>query len=483
MALRDTSSGEPVAGWHGRFFLRDPDGNFRFSPVGIVQLDLHSTYGSGVDGVAPAAGGSGLPARFFARRARFGFEGDMLDRWNYLVTFDLANGGLTNVTGFEQAYASPPGSDPTASTARYRAVQSPDAATGLRDAWINYALGSFLNFQFGQVRPPVSMESRTAILATPLLERSLASRTFIVPGGRETGLTLWGDFEDDLVSYELMIAGGDGLNRATVDGAVDVMGRVLVEPLHSISLLKRARIGLSARHGERDAQAVGYDVTPITTNQGYALWNPTYVDSLGRRTHVLPSGAQNLIGGEIYLPVGPVDVAAEGYFASYGTREALDGYQLTNTERLGSLEGVGLTSWVTWWAYGDERIGAPVGRMRPNKLKLSKKPELGRGLELTALFSAVLARYEGASRAGESDANTPGAATSPTTALDVFQFAGAASYWHSRAVRLSLNYALYQLAGGSAADNLAVVPGNLAPEPDTSARSMHELSARVQLAF
>jgi hypothetical protein len=483
VAVRDAATGEPVAGWHGSFFLRDPGGHFRFSPTAILQLDLHSSFGTNVDGASVASGGAGLPPRFFARRVRMGFMGDLLDRWSYQFSFDLANGSLSNPNGTEQGSAAPAGLEPTSDTARFRPVQVDSAAAGLRDAWINYGLCGCLNFQFGQIRPPVSMECRTVVWATPLMERSLASRTWIVPQGRETGLNIWGDFGDDFVSYEVMVAGGDGTNRGTVDGAVDVMGRVLVEPLQSIKLLKRARIGMSARHGERDPAAVGYDVTPISTNQGFALWSPTYSDSLGRRIHVLPSGAQNLIGGEVYLPVGPVDIAAEAYYADYGTREAVDGYQLTNTERLGTLRGTGLTSWVTWWAFGNERVGAPVGRMRPNKLALGKKVELERGLELTALFSAVLASYDGNARGGTDDARTPGSAESPTTALDVFQFAGAASYWHTRSVRLSLNYALYHLPGSSEADGLARVPGNLVRAADPSARALHELGTRVQLFF
>jgi hypothetical protein len=220
----------------------------------------------------------------------------------------------------------------------------------------------------------------------------------------------------------------------------------------------------------------------MTSQQGFAFFQSTYKDSAGRRTHVIPSGGQNIIGGELSFPIGPVDIAGEAYYAAYHTREAVDGYQLTNTERLGTLNGVGLTTWVTWWALGDARIGGEMGRSKPSKLNLKKKPKFDRGLEITALVSAILADYDGGSRGGAYDDKTPGSAAKPTTAIDLMQFAFAASYWHTKNVRLSLNYALY-FAPGSGDDNLAVVPGNIVKEPDPEAHLLHELGTRLQLQF
>lgn len=482
LALRDGATGEPVAGWHGMFFLRDPDGNFRISPAGDLQLDFHSFVGPGVNGSSTANGGAGMQPRFFVRRLRLGLSGEFLKRWSFLANFDIAQ-NLTNATGTEEASAAPPGEDPTANSARFRPVEGVDAGVGLRDVWINYSLCPCLNFQIGQFRAPFSMENRTSDSATPLMERSISTRTFTAPGQREAGLMLWGDFGDDVFTYELAVVGGDGQNRATVDVYPDVVGRLLVAPFKSFKLIKDARIGVSARHGQRDSEAVGYDVVPITTAQGFVLWNSAYRDSSDRIVHIIPSGAQNIIGGEIYFPIGPVDIAVEGYYASYNTREAIDGFALTNTERLGRMDGVGLTSWVTWWAFGDQRIGAPVGRQKPSKLNLKKKAELKRGLEVSALFSTVLAGYDGNERGGEDDERTPGSTGNPATDIDVFQFGGAISYWHTRAVRLSFNYSLYFTPGSGSSENLATVPGNIFEDRDPNAHVLHELGTRAQLAF
>ena len=308
LALRDGASGEPIAGWHGMFFLRDPDGNFRLSPTGDMMLDFTAAAGPGVDDLPSSKGGAGLVPRFFVRRLRVGITGDFLKRWSFAAAFDLAQ-QVNNPLGTDETSAAPPGVDPTADSGRYRPPQGLDAGIGLRDVWVNYSLCPCLNFQVGQFQPPMTLENRTSDTVTPLMERSVATRTFIVPGQREAGLMLWGDFGDDVFTYELAVVGGDGQNRATVDMAADFIGRLLLAPLKSVKLIKDARIGVSARHGQRDAAVVGYDVVPFSTNNGFVLWEPQYRDSLGRRTHVIPSGAQNTIGGELVFPIGPVDIA------------------------------------------------------------------------------------------------------------------------------------------------------------------------------
>jgi hypothetical protein len=481
LAVR-SGSGEPVAGWHGVFFLRDPDGNFRISPVGFMQLDFNSSFGDGVDSVPTANGGAGMPPRFYVKKARFGFAGDFLKRWSFQMNFDITNARLSNENGTDEAFAAPAGTDPTADTARYRPPQGVDAGLTVRDVWVNYALGPFLNFQFGQFRQPFGQENRTSDTMLPLMDRSIATRGFVVPGGREMGLMVWGDIGDDVFTYEVMVDGGEGEGRPPVDAAPDFAGRFLVKPFGSIKLIKDIRFGVSARHGERDSQSVAYDQTSIATQQGFVFFGSTYKDSLGRRTHIIPSGGQNVIGGELMVPIGPVDIAGEAYYAAYHTREAIDGFQLTNTERLGTMNGVGLTTWVTWWALGDAHIGGEAGRQKPGKLNLKKKAKFDRGLEITALVSAILADYDGAARGGEYDAKTPGSTDKPTTAIDVIQMSLAASYWHTKNVRLSLNYGLY-FAPGAGTDNLAVVPGNIVKEADPEATMLHELGTRIQLAF
>lgn len=328
------------------------------------------------------------------------------------------------------------------------------------------------------------MENRTSQWALPLMDRSIAIRSFVVPNARETGLILWGDIGDDKTfTYELMVAGGDGQNRPQVDAAADFIGRLLVRPLQSVKLLKKAHVGVSARHGERDPEAVGYPIAPITSAQGYTLMTPAYTDSAKRRITVIPSGVQNTIGGELRLPIGPVDLRGEAYYVSNHTREAVNGYELTNTERLGTMNGFAFTGIVDWWALGDEYISGDPGYRRPSKLNLKKKVEIQRGLQLTGLVSGITGAYDGNARGGSDDAATPGSAGNPASDFSVYQFSLGASYWHSKWVRMMGQYALYYTPGSGSDDNLAVVPGNVIEGADADSHLLHEIGARLQLWF
>ncbi len=482
MAWKSSSSQEPNAGWHGMFFLRDNDDQFHLFPRGLMQLDFNSFLGSGVNSKSTAAGGAGLPPRFYARLLRFGFAGDFLKRWSFLAEVDIGT-GIDNGDGTAQLFAGPPGQAPSGSTARYRPVQGAAATLSPADIWINYSLCPCLNFQFGQFDPPVGMERRTSPWQLSFMERNVATRGMIAPGGRETGLMIWGDIGDKIVSYELMVAGGDGENRPEVDGAADFLGRIVVKPLNGVKAVKDLQIGVSARHGERQSDAVGYSYPAISTNQGYLLFNPNYTDSLNRKVRVIPSGAQNLIGGEIRLPVGPVDIRGEGYYIANHTREAIDGYQLTNTERLGTLKGAAFYGQITWWALGDKFISGDPGYERPQKLNLRKKDAIKRGIELTGLVAGILGSYDGNSRGGLDDAKTPGSLGNKARDFKIWQFGGAASYWHSKWVRMSFNYAAYLTPNSGTDKNLAVVPGNVTKGGDPGAHVMHEIGTRLQLWF
>jgi hypothetical protein len=458
------SDGPPLAGWHGRFYLRDKDDHFRLYPGGLLQVDFQAWAGEGVDGSARSAGGAELPPRFVLRRARLQLAGELLKRWSFGVEIDAgARGG------------------PAAEGLAMGDVASAEPAVRPANVWLDYALCDCFHVTFGQVRAPVGLENRTSVATLPLFERSIATRGWIAPAERETGVMLWGDLFDRLLTYELMVAGGDGNNRPQVDSRFDFMGRVLVRPFRSVELLEDAHVGVAARHGDRDQFGVGYDAPGIVTGQGLDLWAPTYVDAQDRLLHVLPSGAQNQIGGELRVPIGPFDVRGELHYVANGTREAVDGFQLstTNAERLGLLSGIGTYGSVTWWALGDDQVsGEPL--MRPPTANLRKKPALERGLAVTAVVSAIAADYEGSAREGTDDARTPGARGCPPSSIDVVQIAGNLSYWHTRHVRLGVEVATY-LAGGD--DGLTRVPGNLGSAPDPDANAVTEITSRIQIAF
>jgi len=330
--------------------------------------------------------------------------------------------------------------------------------------------------------------------ATPWMERVLPIRAFVVPNAKEIGVTFWGDLnEEKNLSYELGVFIGDGPNRTQVDSYPDFIGRIFARPFAKTgdkrSALDRAQIGLSAHRGARDPKYVAYDYPAITTAQGFALWDPRYTDSRGRAIRVLPSGTQNRIGGELRVPIDRYELRSEAYYVANGTRESLDGLPFTSTERLGEVRGVGWYVQLSAWPFGDAFVnGEPGLAGRPPKLDLSKptKEDPRRGLEILGIVAGIQATYDGASRDGDYDPKTPGAPNGPPTNISIVQLGLGANYWHTRMVRISVNWLAYHTPGSDQGQNLAVVPGNLITDKENPARAstwMHEIGARLGLSF
>lgn len=476
----------PLAGFNDGFFIRDPSDNFRLYPRARVNVDFHGFFGPGVADVPAADGGVGLSPRIFVRRLRFELAGDFLKRRvSFYTAVDFGGQPLTNVNGKTQQWASAPGAVPSGASARYAPVESVGATATLSDAWINVRVNSALGFMVGQYQAPFSMENRTGEGLTPFLERNLPIRGFVVPTSKEVGITAWGELGGGLFNYEVGLFGGDGQNRPQVDRRFDFMGRVFVRPLaQSRGPLAKAQVGLSARHGDRDPKGVDYDYAQITSAQSYALWDPTYRDSQKRLVHILPSGAQDAIGGELRLPISRLDIRGEAYYVSNNTREAIDGYQLTNTERLGQLRGVGWYAQVGYWPAGDAFVNGDPGITRPRSTDLDKPIERPKmGFEVLAIVAGVNATYDGASRGGPADAKTPGSAKNPADRITVYQYGVGMNYWATRFFRTTLNYMFYHTPGSGTPNNLAVVPGNLAANPNTGAHVLHELGVRLAIQF
>jgi hypothetical protein len=332
------------------------------------------------------------------------------------------------------------------------------------------------------------MENRTGNKVTSLMERNVAIRGFVTPSNKEIGLTLWGEVADKLFNYEIGVFGGDGQNRPQVDNSVDFMGRIFVKPFtrNKGSILNKAQIGLSARHGARDPKYVGYDYAPITAATGATLWSPGYKDSLGRNIHILPSGAQRAIGGELRLPIAMIELRGEAYYVANNTREAVEGFQLTNTERFGHLNGIGWYAQGSWWL-GDRYVSGDPGMVRPTRIDLTKEPEAPKkGLEIVALFAGINASYDGASRVeSKYDAKTPGNPSGMVASdITLYQFSLGLNYWHSSYIRSTVNYSVYHTPSSGTPANAAVVPDNtLKPAPMDPAHLFYELGARVAVAF
>lgn len=478
-------------GFRGGFFLRDARDLFRFYPHVLIEADFNSSFGPGVTGVAAPDAAAGLEPRLLLQRARLGFDAELLRRWSLTALLELGNQPLGNAGGAAETSAAPAGQGPTAMSGRYAPVQSIAATPYATDVFIGFSACRCFNIQVGQFNVPFSMDNRTDDDYYPLLERPVAIRNFVVPSERDIGGMIWGELGPRVLVYELGVFGGDGQNRPSVDARVDFIGRVFVRPFAgggSGDLSKYTQIGVSARHGDRDPSKVGYDAPAITTGQGFVLWKPTYTDSLNRLIHVIPSGAQNEIGGELRLQGGRFSFQGEAYYVVNDTREAVDGYQLTQpngqqyTERLGRMAGVGWYAQVSAWPFGDAFLTPEPGISQPRHLELGGRApsHMPHGLEMMAIVSGINGSYQGAARSGAPDANTP------MGDVTIYQVGVAANYWHTRHARFGVDYMAYVTPGSGTVDNQAVVPANLpqqATAPPTGGHVLHELGARLALTF
>ena len=482
-ASADAASKVSLAGWSGGFFIRDPDNYFVLFPSALVQTDFYSFVGPGVSTVPAASGGAGLATRLFIRRARIGLGGEFMKRWLFNAEIEFGGQDVGNVDGTQQASAAPAGVAPTDSTGRYASVGGVAAGAAPANIWIMYRFAPWLNITVGQYNVPFSMSNRTADPYGSWMERPMPVRAFAVPSSKDLGGMLSGDVGDGLLAYELGVFGGDGANRPSVDSYVDFIGRISLHPFaHSSSAFaKNVQVGVSGRHGDRNPTAVGYDYTPITTGQGFVLWKPTRTDDLGRQVHVLNSGAQNAIGGEVRLRGSNVAFQGELYYVNNNTREAVDGFQLTHTDRLGNLSGLGWYAELSAWPFGSAFIPTEPGNDPPRQLDVEKRERPRRGLQLLGIAGGINASYKGASR-GQARVD----ATTPTADITVYQYGLAAQYWQTKHVRFALNYILYHTPdSGKPAENLAVVPDNLkvGSAPPGSGHLLHEFGARLALSF
>jgi hypothetical protein len=488
---RGPEGGAPLSGWHGTFFLRDSKDYFRIYPRLRLHIDFTTSFGPGVGKIKVVDGGSALKPRVFIRRLESEFSGEFFKVWTFHGGFE-ATQPIANANGRQQLYASKAGEAPTAGTARYSPVEATSAGIGIADAWVNYTVGPWLNIMVGQYQVPFTMENRTGNKTTSFMDRSIAIRAFARTSGKDIGATFWGEVADKLVNYEIGVFSGDGQNRPQIDNNFDFMGRIFVKPFvnNKGSLLQKAQIGLSAHHGDRDPKYVAYDYAAITTSNGTALWSPSYKDALGRYIHVIPSAGQNAIGGELRLPIGPVDIRGEAYYVANNTREAVEGYQTTNTERFGKIGGVAWYAQVSAWVLGDGFVSGDPGMVRPTRIDLAKAPEVPKkGLEVLALISGINASYDGAARQGEYDEKTPGNPDGKVAKnITVLQYGLGLNYWLSSYIRTSVNYIIYHTPGSASPDNLAQVPGNTVPadtgtELNKEAHLVQELGARIGVAF
>ena len=190
----DQKGGTPVtAGWNGEhFFIKSADGHFNINPYGYVQTDYR------------AYNGDGSPANTFAvRRARFGFQGNYGDHFQFAILTDAAAAGAGN------------------------------AGAIVRDVYLNTKITDAFQFQAGQYKEPFAQELTAGITNIDFVERGL--QALLYPSGvfafRSPGITFHGDISGGVFQYWAGIFNGKGYANATNTTSIpETVGRVRFYP-------------------------------------------------------------------------------------------------------------------------------------------------------------------------------------------------------------------------------------------------------------
>jgi hypothetical protein len=495
--LADAQASNWTAGYHnGTFFLRDKSDIFRLYVLGRVHADWLDQLGAGVTSLPP---GSGVVDGFFLRRARIELAGEFYQKWQWWVGAEFSSATAIDDAAGNQGTptcTTLPNSALTC-TVKSNPVDSATVRAIPTDVFVNYGPTPWTNVQVGQYYLPFTLENRISDNTMPFLERSLVVRNIGAPLQRDIGAMFWGEAPSRTLYYAVALLNGDGPNRPNVDSRYDVSGRALVRPFAlSASPSKWGQIGFSARAGSRDPALVGYDLPTFTTQGGFPFWKPTYRDSFGRTIHIMPASSQWALAGDVFLPVGNLDLTAEFVYQHEDTREAVDGFQLSPfTERTGDLSGYGWYVQAGYWIFGDRDIIGPPSYGRPIHVDLTKPQKRPQeGVEVLAKFEQLHLTYAGNSRGGALDSLTPNGN------IDVDALGLGANYWATKHLRVGVNYSVFffpnsepvtpSSPGGpvQGPDQRAVAPGQLLVRgvddgSRNSGHDIHEIQVRVGVQF
>lgn len=232
----DKSSTAPVtAGWNGEhFFIKSADGQFQIQPYGYVQTDYRSYSGDG----APAD-------TFGVRRARFGFQGNYGDHYQFGLLIDA-----TTTTG-----------------------------STLRDVYLNTKYNSALQLQAGQFKEPFAQEEVTGITNIDFLERGLQAVLYpsAASAYRSPGVTLHGDINHGAFQYWAGAFNGKGYATNNTTNVPETVGRVRFYPWRNQkdSFFKDFAFGGSFSYGKTRGLSHEVSVNGAINDAAYS-WFPQF---------------------------------------------------------------------------------------------------------------------------------------------------------------------------------------------------------------
>ncbi len=202
-----------TAGWNGEhFYIKSQDGTFQIQPYGYVNADYRAFKGDG----APAD-------TYVLRRARFGFQGNYGDNYQFAILAD------------------------------------PAATSGsiLRDVYLNAKVKSQFQIQVGQFKVPFAQEAGLGVTNLDFVERALTSMLYpdAASAYRSPGGTIHGDIHSGEVQYWVGAFNGKGFGIANTTNQPEVLGRLRFYPWrkNKDSVLQALAFGGSIDYGRTRA--------------------------------------------------------------------------------------------------------------------------------------------------------------------------------------------------------------------------------------
>ncbi len=187
-------------------------------------------------------------------------------------------------------------------------IQLEFAHVKILDAYVDYKPFTELKLRAGQFKIPFGIENtdyfpRSLELQDyPLALQQLMGFSEVIgtenhvvkSSGREMGLSLSGDLCGGILSYDLALFNGAGINTSDNNRPKDIVGRLMVRPVEGLTLAAAHYRGTyDKQHFERRRTALGacYDRGPVVVRSEY------FVGKTGHEGYALDSDGLYVLGG------------------------------------------------------------------------------------------------------------------------------------------------------------------------------------------
>lgn len=466
---------EPLAGFAGKFFVRDPEDRFVLYVGGRIQVDSRNYLNPGdrPDGVLTNSSGDLRPKNtVFLRRARLELGGNLAEHYDFTLQGELAT---TPDEGF------------------YGTVT---------DASINIDYTPYARVKLGQFLAPFTIDNATSSKYHSFMERSLPVRALAIPGAFEIGAMVWGQPVRKWAYYALGLFNGDGQNLTAQGRTPAVMGRGFIAPLAASpgnqrwrrelwfggSILRRRASNLGGTIAPDDGARTQNDLNNMTTQGGVRWFAASYGshDAMGTaiRSHLVPDGVTLKWALELNAPVSDrLGARAELIHSAMDLAQYHDSDTRTGPFTGGRFTGLGYYVEAWAWAMGDMSIVPTPSLPGGSKLKhpIAALEPARWGVKLLAKYEHVGLDVE-LPPIGDGDMDP----ANGHYAIDAFSLG--ADAWPSTQVRMSINYVVNFIGGlGAHRHDAALIERNYyyVDSPDSSGRptSDHELTLRAQVGF